>query len=258
MSSSTSRSGDCHVDDDHVRRELGDPRAQVVAAREPRDDGVALGRERPLEIARALRLLVHQHDPRPQDHPPPEAAGKCESRAVADVRPRAASGRSGRAPDFGVPAGRAGGRPDGTRYRGEMVGERNLLLQGGLTRRRFVVSSIAAGFAAATLPIRADGVITTPDDGLVAGEVKIPAARRRDAGLPRDARRRAGRSRSVLVVQEIFGVHEHIKDVCRRFAKARLPRGRAGALRAPGRRSKITDIKEHLDADRLARCPTRR
>ena len=46
-----------------------------------------------------------------------------------------------------------------------------------------------------------------------------PDGRRRDPGLPRDAAAKGGPFPVVLVVQEIFGVHEHIKDVCRRLAK---------------------------------------
>ena len=86
-----------------------------------------------------------------------------------------------------------------------------------LTRRNFVVTSLAAGFALATQPISAQ-TITTDANGLEAGEVKIPVA---DGEIPA-YRAMPSKGKSfpvVLVVQEIFGVHEHIKDVCRRFAK---------------------------------------
>ncbi len=86
-----------------------------------------------------------------------------------------------------------------------------------LNRRGFIVTSLGAGFAASVLPVSAQ-TITTSADGLVAGEVKVPtkdgemvayrAMPATGSGFP-----------VVLVVQEIFGVHEHIKDVCRRFAK---------------------------------------
>jgi len=86
-----------------------------------------------------------------------------------------------------------------------------------LSRRMFAMTSLAGGFALSTLPVSAQ-TITTPTDGLVAGEVSIPveggslpAYRAKPAG--------AGPFPIVMVVQEIFGVHEHIKDVCRRFAK---------------------------------------
>jgi carboxymethylenebutenolidase len=93
-----------------------------------------------------------------------------------------------------------------------------LLPQAEVDRRRFIVTSLAAGFALATHPIQAQTVITTDTTGLVAGEVKIPV---KDGEIPAyRALPEKGRSFPVaLVVQEIFGVHEHIKDICRRFAK---------------------------------------
>jgi carboxymethylenebutenolidase len=88
-----------------------------------------------------------------------------------------------------------------------------------LDRRAFVKTSLAAGFAAATLPVQAQTMITTDTAGLTAGEVKVPAP---GGDMPAYRAMPAGKSGlgTVLVVQEIFGVHEHIKDVCRRFAKA--------------------------------------
>src|SRR3954453_8861608 len=85
------------------------------------------------------------------------------------------------------------------------------------TRREFVVTSLATGFAAATLPVSAQ-TIATDTKGLEAGEVKIPAT---DGEIPayRAMPEAGGPFPMVLVVQEIFGVHEHIKDICRRFAK---------------------------------------
>jgi carboxymethylenebutenolidase len=89
---------------------------------------------------------------------------------------------------------------------------------GDLTRRKFIiVSTLAAGFALAVHPIYAQ-VITTDTQGLVAGEVKIPV---NDGEIPAYRAMPASGENFpvVLVVQEIFGVHEHIQDVCRRFAK---------------------------------------
>ncbi len=85
------------------------------------------------------------------------------------------------------------------------------------TRREFVVTSLAAGFALAVQPVSAD-TITTDTGGLVAGEVKVPV---KDGTVPayRAMPEKGGPFPTVLVVQEIFGVHEHIKDICRRFAK---------------------------------------
>jgi carboxymethylenebutenolidase len=85
------------------------------------------------------------------------------------------------------------------------------------SRRTFVVSSLAAGFALAVQPVTAD-TITTDTEGLIAGEVKVPVS---DGEIPayRAMPAKGGSFPTVLVVQEIFGVHEHIKDICRRFAK---------------------------------------
>jgi carboxymethylenebutenolidase len=84
-------------------------------------------------------------------------------------------------------------------------------------RREFLVSRLTAGFALAVQPITAD-TITTDAQGLEAGEVKIPVS---DGEIPAyRALPKSGQSFPVvLVVQEIFGVHEHIKDICRRLAK---------------------------------------
>jgi len=86
------------------------------------------------------------------------------------------------------------------------------------TRRKFiVVTTLAAGFALAVHPILAQ-VIKTDSQDLVAGEVKIPV---NDGEIPayRAMPATGENFPVVLVVQEIFGVHEHIQDICRRFAK---------------------------------------
>ncbi|MEP7363177.1 MAG: dienelactone hydrolase family protein [Acidobacteriota bacterium] len=85
-------------------------------------------------------------------------------------------------------------------------------------RREFIVTKLAAGFAMAVQPIGAQTIITSAE-GLTASEVKIPV---KDGNIPAyRAMPATGKNFPVaLVVQEIFGVHEHIKDICRRFAKA--------------------------------------
>jgi carboxymethylenebutenolidase len=85
-------------------------------------------------------------------------------------------------------------------------------------RRQFLVTKLAIGFAAAVCPITAE-TITTDTNGLSAGEVKIPTG---DGEMPgyRAMPDKGGPFPVVLVVEEIFGVHEHIKDLCRRLAKA--------------------------------------
>ncbi|HVF67702.1 MAG TPA: dienelactone hydrolase family protein [Pyrinomonadaceae bacterium] len=96
----------------------------------------------------------------------------------------------------------------------ELVG----LLPEELTRRGFVLTSLAAGFALAVRPVMGQTLITTDAEGLEAGEVKIPVA---DGEIPayRAMPAKGKKFPVAIVVQEIFGVHEHIKDVCRRFAK---------------------------------------
>jgi carboxymethylenebutenolidase len=87
-----------------------------------------------------------------------------------------------------------------------------------ITRRQFIATAtLATGFALAVQPVSAK-VITTDSKGLVAGAVKIPV---KDGEIPayRAMPAKSGNFPIVLVIQEIFGVHEHIQDVCRRFAK---------------------------------------
>ena len=86
-------------------------------------------------------------------------------------------------------------------------------------RREFVMTTLATGFAAAVQPVSAQTQITTDTAGLTAGEVKIPA-KGGDMPAYRAMPANGENLPTVLVVQEIFGVHEHIKDVARRFAKA--------------------------------------
>jgi len=83
--------------------------------------------------------------------------------------------------------------------------------------RDLVAALLPEGFARIVQPI-ASTVITTDDSGLVAGEVRI-ATRSGPVPAYRAMPERGGKFPLVLVVQEIFGVHEHIKDVCRRLAK---------------------------------------
>jgi carboxymethylenebutenolidase len=89
----------------------------------------------------------------------------------------------------------------------------------GPSRRTALKAALGAGYAAAALPIAAQSAIRTPADGLTVGEIsyevngfKVPAYRAAPAG-------RTGLP-VVLVVHEIFGVHEYIADTARRFARA--------------------------------------
>jgi carboxymethylenebutenolidase len=93
----------------------------------------------------------------------------------------------------------------------------SLVPQVAWTWRSFAVTTLATGFALAVRPVAAQ-TITTSAAGLVAGEVKILVG---DGEIPgyRSMPESGGPFPLVLVVQEIFGVHEHIRDICRRLAK---------------------------------------
>ena len=87
-----------------------------------------------------------------------------------------------------------------------------------LNRRGFLFTSLAVGFAAAAGPVSAQSAVKTNVEGLQAGEVRIPVE-----GGTIPAYRAAPDGKTgvpvILVIQEIFGVHEYIQDVCRRLAK---------------------------------------
>jgi carboxymethylenebutenolidase len=80
-------------------------------------------------------------------------------------------------------------------------------------------TTLAPGFASAVQPVAQDTRIATGTEGLDAGEITIPT---RDGSIPAYSAMPKGKSGlpTVLVVQEIFGLHEHIKDVARRLAHA--------------------------------------
>ena len=90
----------------------------------------------------------------------------------------------------------------------------------GASRRGFLKGSVAAGFAAAVAPTGdlLAQVITTDAKGLMTGMVDIPS---RDRKIPAYHAMPEGKTKRgvVIVVHEIFGVHEYIQDTCRRFAK---------------------------------------
>ena len=116
--------------------------------------------------------------------------------------------------------------------------------EAGASRRTALKVALGVGYAAATLPIAAQTVVSTSAEGLKAGPVKytvngfdVPAYMAAPAGktgLP-----------VVLVVQEIFGVHEYIADTCRRFAKL-------GYLAiAPELYARQGDLKGYTDIPKL-------
>lgn len=86
-------------------------------------------------------------------------------------------------------------------------------------RRDFFVTSILGGFALAVQPIQAQTKITTGANGLTAGEIKIPVEGGEMPAYRAMPQAKGKKFSVVIVIQEIFGVHEWIQDVCRRFAK---------------------------------------
>src|SRR5438105_13530557 len=106
-----------------------------------------------------------------------------------------------------------------------------------------LTTTLIAGFTLATGPVNAQSVITTDTNGLTAGEVKIQAP---DGQIPayRAMPATGGTFPTVLVVQEIFGVHEHIKDVCRRFPKLGYYAVAPELFARQGDVSKLSDINE--------------
>jgi carboxymethylenebutenolidase len=95
----------------------------------------------------------------------------------------------------------------------------SLLPKVPFSRRGFMASSVAAGFALSVQPVVAQTMIRTDTQGLTAGDIKIPTA---DGSIPGYFARPATGTNLpiVLVAPEIWGAHEHIKDVARRLAKA--------------------------------------
>ncbi len=91
--------------------------------------------------------------------------------------------------------------------------------EAGANRRTALRVGLGVGYAAAAMPIMAQTAIQTPADGLTAGRVTIDSG-----GFQMPAYRAAPAGKTglpvVLVIQEIFGVHEYIADTCRRSAKA--------------------------------------
>jgi carboxymethylenebutenolidase len=122
---------------------------------------------------------------------------------------------------------------------------KSLVAKTDFSRRGFVVTTLASGFALAVQPVTAQTVITTDTSGITAGEVKITVP---DGTIPayRAMPSKGGPFSTVLVIQEIFGVHEHIKDLCRRLAKAGYLAVAPALYTRQGDVSNIADVQEIL------------
>jgi len=114
-----------------------------------------------------------------------------------------------------------------------------------LARRGMMMTGLISGLTLAVTPVEAQ-VIHTGSDGLDAGETKIPTSQ---GSLPAYYARPAGAGPfpTVLVIEEIFGVHEYIKDTCRRLAHA-------GYLAvAPELYARIGDLSTMTDVGAIVR-----
>ena len=112
-----------------------------------------------------------------------------------------------------------------------------------ITRREFMTTAaLTTGFAVAVQPVLAK-VISTETQGLIAGVVKITV---KDGEIPayRAQPDQGENFPIVLVIQEIFGVHEHIQDVVRRFAKLGYLAIAPELFIRQGDVSKLTNIDE--------------
>src|SRR5256712_9578356 len=111
-----------------------------------------------------------------------------------------------------------------------------------VTRRGFMMTTLAVGFALAVRPVSAETIVTDAE-GLTAGEVKIPTSDGSPPAYP--AMPSQGRALPVvLVVQEVFRGHEHIKGICRRFAKLGYLAVAPELYARQGDVSKLSDINE--------------
>jgi len=122
-----------------------------------------------------------------------------------------------------------------------------------LDRRGFIATPVATGFSLAAGQAVAQTTITTDTSGLLTGKVDIPV---QDGKMP--AYRAAPKGKkdlpTVLVVSEIFGVHEYIQDVCRRLAHQGYLAIAPELFARQGDPSKYTEIPK-LQAEIIGKVP---
>jgi carboxymethylenebutenolidase len=91
-------------------------------------------------------------------------------------------------------------------------------LSDGVDRRGFIKTALGTGFAAAVLPVSAQNVIKTDEQGLSVGQFNVNVGGQ-DVPVYRAQPEGKKNPPVILVISEIFGVHEYVADVARRFAK---------------------------------------
>ncbi len=117
------------------------------------------------------------------------------------------------------------------------------------SRRGFLVSGAATGFALAAGPLMAQQVIKTSADGLDVADVMIPVGG--GAQMPAytaSPKKRAGKLPVIIVIPEVFGLHEYQKDIVRRLAKAGYYAISADPFFRSGDLSKVADVKQVIAA----------
>jgi len=115
------------------------------------------------------------------------------------------------------------------------------------TRRGFIASSLATGFALSAGPAIAQTAIKTSDDGLETGAAQISV---QGGNMPAyfAAPKKSGKRATVIVIPEIWGMHEYQKDICRRLAKLGYYAVTLDPYFRKGELYKLTDIKDVLAA----------
>ena len=118
----------------------------------------------------------------------------------------------------------------------------SLLPKVAFTRRGFLASAAASGFALAAGPVMAQTAIKTPETGLDIFDLRIPVPQ---GNMPAyiAAPKKAGKLATIIVVPEVFGMHEYQKDIARRLANAGYFAVTYDPFFRKGDLSKMADIK---------------
>lgn len=114
-----------------------------------------------------------------------------------------------------------------------------------VSRREFVASTLLAGFTLAAGPVMAETAIITDTQGLTTSEIKIATA---NGEIPAYQARPVGANKPavILVAHEIFGLHEYIKDICRRLAKSGYLAVAPDLYARYGDASKLTNVADAM------------
>ncbi|RJT24545.1 carboxymethylenebutenolidase [Chakrabartia godavariana] len=131
--------------------------------------------------------------------------------------------------------------------------DQSWILDKGVTRRQALAGTVVAtGYALAAQPLSATAIATSAD-GLKAGMVSFPTG-----GIAMGAYRAKPKGKAnlpvIIVVQEIFGLHEWIRDIVRRFAKAGYYAIAPDLYQRQGDATKVADFKQ-LFAEIVSKVP---